>query len=457
MYERKCYQELLAWKKRSHGQTALLIEGARRVGKTTLVEAFTSAEYASHLTIDFSQTTDEVRTIFRQHSNDIDTLLRMLQLYHNVELTPGESAIVFDEVQRFPLAREMVKHLVADGRFDYLETGSLISIKKNVQDIVIPSEEDRIALRPLDFEEYLWAIDRRMLAQEIRACRQSLATLPEALHSQATRLFNEYLVVGGMPTSIRAFARDATFFECDREKRRILALYTDDIAKFGGEDARRALSIFLGIPGQLSAQSKRFNFSTLKKGERFENYESALRWLEDAHMVNVCRLCTDPNVGYKLTVDESKVKVYMGDTGLLVSHAFSDNDDSHRIQRDLQFGRVSANRGMIAENAIAQQLRALKENLFFHTWNEPPADATAKKERPREIDFLLTRAYSDAAGKLRISPVEVKSSKRYSTISLDDFKVRYSKRVGDEIVFHPKQLKVEGRRQYLPLYMAFCV
>lgn len=454
MFERKCYEKLVKWKDRSNGRTALLVEGVRRVGKTTLVEAFAGAEYDAHLVIDFSKTTDEVRNTFRRHADDIGTLLRMLQLLHGVELPERRSAIVFDEVQRFPPAREMIKHLVADGRFDYLETGSLISIKKNTEGIVIPSEEDRVALPPLDFEEYLWACGKRLLAEEIRRCFEARAVLPDALHRQAMRLFDEYLVVGGMPQAVTAFVEDETFSECEREKRRILALYEDDIAKFGGADSRRALAVFKGIPGQLSANSKRFNFSTLKRGLRYEDYESALNWLEDSRIVNVCRLCTDPNVGFRLTADESRLKCYMGDTGLLVSHAFADADENLEIQRALQFGRVSVNRGMLVENYVAQQLRAGGYNLFYYSWEEPAKDARSSKPRPREIDFLLTRGFSDAAGKLRVSPVEAKSTKTYSTVSLDDFARRFPKCVGDEFVLHTKQLRIEGKRLYLPLYMA---
>lgn len=457
MFERKCYSKLLEWKNESKGATALLVEGARRVGKTTLVEQFARNEYEKHILIDFSRAAKELLDVFRSHKDDIDTLLRMIQLYFDVELPLRRSVIIFDEVQRFPVARELIKHLVADGRFDYIETGSLISIKKNVEDIVIPSEEDRVTLRPLDFEEYLWATGNRLLSQEIRRCREGLEPLPNPLHDKATRLFNEYMIVGGMPQSVSAFAEDATFSSCERAKRRILRLYLDDIEKFGGRDARNALSIFEEVPGQLSAGSKRFQFSTLRKGSRYRDYESALRWLEDAHMVNVCRLCNDPNVGYKLTADDTSLKCYMSDTGLLVSHAFSDNDDALVIQRALQFGKISVNKGMIVENAVAQQLRASGRRLFYHAWSEPPLSPESKSPRTREIDFLITKGFSDAAGKLRVCPIEVKSTKSYSTISLDDFKRRYKKRIGDEIVLHPKQLKVQSNRTFLPLYMSFCM
>lgn len=459
VFTRKLYDTMLRWKSESQGHSALLIEGARRVGKTTIAREFAQNEYDSFLFIDFSQVDHDVRNIFQEHRGDLDTLLRMLQLYFGIDLTPRHSLVVFDEVQRFPAAREMIKHLVADGRFDYLETGSLVSIRKNVQDIVIPSEEERVSLWPLDFEEYLWALGKRSLADEVRDCRESLRPLPDPLHRQCQRLFNEYMLVGGMPQAVNAFLEEKTFLRADKVKHQILALYAEDMEKFGGADARRAYSIFQGIPGQLSQGSKRFKFSTLGRGSRYRAYESALRWLEDSRVVNICRLCNDPNVGFKLSADESEdssLKCYMADTGLLVTSVFDGEEGTEEIYRDIQFGKLSINKGMFVENAVAQQLRAAGKPLYYYSWNEPPTQE-GKRPRPREIDFLVTKRFSDAADKPRVCPIEVKSTKSYSTVSLDDFKRHFGKRVGDEIVLHPKQLKVDGHRVYLPLYMSFCV
>lgn len=459
IFERKAYRHLLDWKKESQGQTAMLVEGARRVGKTTLVKEFAAREYGSTLYIDFGHVDKQVLDIFRNHCGDTPVLLRMLQLYFGVELRERDSLVVFDEVQRFPLAREEIKHLVADGRFDYVETGSLVSIKKNSESIVIPSEEERIRLNPLDFEEYLWACGRRMLADEIRRSRESLEPLPPSIHNLACRLFDEYMLVGGMPRPVAVFVATGDFARCDKEKRLILRLYDEDIQKFGGTCADKARAIWRQIPGQLSKGSKRFMLSSVSKSARYRGFESALSWLEDSHTVNFCRRCTDPNVGFRLTEDEGNFKCYMADTGLLVSHAFADGADVRQVYRALQFGEVSINRGMFVENVVAQQLRAGGRELFYHTWEESSAspDGSPKKPRPREIDFLITKGFSDAAGKLRVCPVEVKSGKRYSTVSLDDFKKRWPKRVGDEIVLHPRQLKVEGHRAYLPLYMSYCI
>ena len=456
IFRRKCYKKLLEWKQKSNGKTALLVEGARRVGKTTLVTEFAKNEYSDFIYIDFSKVSKQTLDIFRNERADIDTFLRMLQLDCGKMLTPRDALVIFDEVQRFPIAREYIKHLVADGRFDYIETGSLISIRKNVEDILIPSEEERIDLAPLDFEEYLWANELDIYAQEIRNCRENLTPLPDSIHSKCMRLFSEYMLVGGMPQAVEAYVEEKDFRLPDKIKRQIIELYREDIQKFGDNVARRARVIFDDVPGQLSSANKRFKFAGLDGGDRFEQFEPALSWLADAHMINICCLCNDPNVGYRLHADSSSLKCYMADTGLLVSLAFSDGPELLDIHRDIQFGRVSVNKGMFVENVIAQQLCARNHSLFYYSWNEP-AKKAGGKAKPREIDFLITRGFSNAAGKPRVCPIEVKSSKSYSTVSLEDFSKRFAKRTGDEFVLHPKQLKVEGKRQFLPLYMSFCV
>lgn len=455
-FRRKCYSQLLEWKNASAGKTAVLVEGARRVGKTTLVTEFAKREYADYLYIDFSKADRATLDLFRDQRSDIDTFLRMLQLNYGKLLTPRNAVVIFDEVQRFPIAREYIKHLVADGRFDYIETGSLISIRKNVTDIVIPSEEERLSLEPLDFEEYLWACGLAIYADEIRRCRSALVPLPDSIHAKCMRLFNEYMLVGGMPQAVEAFIEDADFRRPDKVKRQILALYREDMEKFGGAEARKARVIFDDVPDQLSAASKRFKFNGLEGGNRFEQFEPAITWLADAHLINPCSLCCDPNVGYRLHADASSLKCYLADTGLLVSLAFDDGPELVDVHRDIQFGRVSVNRGMLVENAVAQQLRARGHALFYYSWSEAPRDEGGRA-RPREIDFLVTRGFSNAAGKPRVCPIEVKSSKAYSTVSLDDFGRHFADRVGEEYVLHPKQLKVEGKRVYLPLYMAFCL
>lgn len=456
MFRRRCYERLLEWKRASNGGTAVLIEGARRVGKTTIAQAFAAAEYEDSIYIDFSKVPRAVADLFYNEREDVDTFLRMLQLHYAKRLPARKSVVILDEVQRLPVAREYVKHLVADGRFDYIETGSLISIRRNTADIVIPSEEERVTLNPLDFEEYLWAAGYEVYADAIREAYDARAALPDAVHAKIARLFDEYMLVGGMPQSVAAFLDAADFAPCDRVKRSILDLYLEDIGKFGGGEARRARALFRAIPGQLSASSKRFKFASASRGGRYEDYETAIDWLEDAHLANPCRLCSDPSVGLGLSEEASSLKLYMADTGLLVTQAFADEASSAMVHREVQFGRVSLNKGMVVENVVAQQLRASGHALFYHSWSEPGLSVGAKP-RPREVDFLLARPFADAAGKLRVTPVEVKSSKSYSTVSLDDFGSRYGRRAGEEIVLHPKQMRVEGRRSYLPLYMAHLV
>jgi hypothetical protein len=454
MFKRKCYNKLLDWKHESNGRTAILVEGARRVGKTTLIQQFAQDNYDDYIYIDFSKVPTEVARIFRDEREDTDTFLRLLLLYYGKRLPERRSVIIFDEVQRLPIAREYIKHLVADGRFDYIESGSLISIKKNVTDIVIPSEEERVTLNPMDFEEYLWALNQEVLADSIREARINLAPLPDFMHKRAMRLFSEYMLFGGMPQSVNEFIQTQNFDRCDKIKSQILSLYIEDIEKFGSADARRALAIFRQIPSQLSAASKRFKFGSIKPSARFDSYESALNWLKDAHLANICTLCTDPSAGFMLHSDETQFKCYMADTGLLVSHTFSDAPSSLHVQQELQFGRLNINRGMLTENIVAQQLKAQEYGLYFYKWKEEGGSTRCLE---REIDFLFLRGFSDAGGKLRVCPIEVKSSKNYKTVSLDDFSARFKKRIGNEIVLHPKQLKVEGRRQYLPLYMSFCL
>lgn len=461
MFKRKLYAKMLDWKESSAGSSALLLEGARRVGKTTLAKQFAEQEYESSLYIDFSIANRDVLDIFSDHSDDVDTLLRMLQLYYGKQLARRKSVLIFDEVQNFSKARELIKHLVADGRFDYIETGSLISIKKNVAGIVIPSEEDRLTLHPMDFEEYLWAGGDELLPDAIRDAFSKNEPLHDAIHKKAERLFDEYMLVGGMPQAVQAFVEDKDFVRCDRIKRRILALYGEDMEKFSGADGRRAYSVFQEIPEQLSRGSKRFKFTSLGNSARYREYESAIRWLEDSHLVNICRKCNDPNIAFKMTAEDSSLKCYMADTGLLVSLAFADDSASMEAYRSIQLGKVSINRGMIAENVVAQQLRANGHALFYYDWKEKPNSSKGVsgggKMRPREIDFLIIQKYKNAANKLRVSPIEVKSGRSYSTISLDDFSKKFKDRVGCEYVLHPRQLQKSGDRIACPLYMSLCL
>lgn len=453
MLKRKLYDALLAWKHESNGRVALLIEGARRVGKSTIVEEFARQEYASHIIIDFARVSPQVRELFETQREDVGTFLTYLAAYYGVTLHERASLIVFDEVQRFPLAREFVKYLVADGRYDYIETGSLISIKRNVEGIVIPSEERKLRMEPLDFEEFLWATGDEQLAGLIRASRQTLKPLPDALHRKAERLWREYLLVGGMPQAVVAYLDGRDFGKVDQVKRGILDLYADDVSKYAGPDAPRVRRLLASVPAQLARHEKRLVYARLDEKSRASSWVQPLAWLEEARIVNVCRKSTDPSIGLALNVDDAAVKCYMADTGLLVTQSFAVGqmtpDETYRA---ILFGQLGINEGMLVENAVAQQLKASGDDLYFFS-SYDRSDAAGNME----IDFLVVRGYANAAMKPRVSPVEVKSGKSYRTVSLDKFKRRFNTRVGAQFVLHPRPLKVEGDRVYLPLYMAHCL
>ncbi|WP_080802320.1 ATP-binding protein [Arabiibacter massiliensis] len=452
LFKRKAYDDLLAWKQ-GNGESAILIEGARRTGKSTLAERFAQAEYESYLLINFETAPQEVRDIFNDYRDNVDTFFKYLLAYYGVRLERRRSLIIFDEVQRFPIARSYIKHLVADGRFDYMETGSLISIKKNVEDILIPSEEDKIDLGPLDFEEFLWATGNTALADLIAESFESGRALPSPLHRKASQLWREYLLVGGMPQSVAAYLETDDFAQADRAKRRILNLYREDIMKFGGEDASRATAVFDAVPGQLAKHEKKFTLASARPGARYREYAGAFFWLEDARMVNLCLNVTDPNVGLDLSAERSNFKCYLGDTGLLSTLAFGDRKETlDSLYRNVLFGKISVNEGMLVENAVAQQLRANGHKLRFYSHRND-----AKAADTMEIDFLIVREYANAGLKPRLSPLEVKSSNRFSTRSLDKFKAKFGKRVGTELVLIPKPFSIEGDRMQLPLYMGFCL
>ncbi len=450
MFKRKAYEKLLAWKTRSNGKTALLVEGARRVGKSTLVRELGANEYRSCLVIDFFQAPDEVKQYFRDYSNNLDTLFLYLSVYYSVELYERESLVIFDEVQMFPFARGMLKYLVEDGRFDYIETGSLLSIKQNIDGIVIPSEEETLELAPFDFEEFLWAMKEAPLAQLIGTSFNELKPLPDALHRRAYALFREYMLVGGMPQSVTAYVEERKFEPVNRVKNQIIDLYRNDVARFARGYEFKVVSVLDGIPGQLSKLEKKYPLSSISTTARMRTYEEAFFWLADARIANVCYASSDPSVGLGLSMDQTSLKCYMADTGLLVTLALSLGAvDEETVYRSVLRGEVGLNEGMLTENVVAQELRAHGHRLFFYS----QSGKKTGQER-MEIDFVIVRPYANAAGKPRVSPVEVKSPRQYGTSSLDKFSSAFGKHIGTQFVLHPKQLKADGDRMYLPLYMA---
>jgi predicted AAA+ superfamily ATPase len=444
---RKLYDRLLDWKKNGSGETALLIEGARRVGKSYLVEKFAQAEYRSYLLIDFNRVSDDVRGLFENYLDDLDTLFLYLSSYYNTKLYERETLIILDEVQLCPRARSAIKYLVADGRYDYVETGSLVSIKKNVKDIVLPSEERSIKMYPMDFEEFLWALGNETLMGLIEMCFTDRRALGQAMHRKAMDYFRQYMIVGGMPQAVSRYAETHDFDAVDRIKRDVLTLYRADIAKHANGHEMRVASIFDEIPAQLGKREKRFFLSSLKKDARLRDYEDALFWLDDAMVVNTCYRACEPNIGLRLNRDRPTLKCYLADTGILVSHAFDENGlVSEEIYKKLLMGKLEVNKGMLIENIVAQMLVAAGHQLYFYS-NASRED----KESRMEIDFLVAK--SKVSSRHNISPIEVKSGKNYTLSSITKFQKKYHEQLHTPYVLHTGDYKNERGVVYLPVYM----
>ena len=451
IFNRKIYSKFLEWKNEANGTKALLVEGARRIGKSTVVEEFAKREYKSYILIDFAKASDDVKSYFHLHLDDLDTFYMLLSVSYGKELFPRESLIIFDEVQLFPKAREAIKYLVADGRYDFIETGSLISIKENVKEIVIPSEERHIKMYPMDFEEFCWALNEKPLIQYIHSCYKKREPLERTLHNKAMLIFKQYLLVGGMPKSVVAFLENQkNYGKADAEKRDILTLYRSDIMKIKAQYRAKVLAIFDQIPGLLSRHEKRVVFNRVVEGSTAEQYEETFFWLADSMIANECRKTNDPNVGLSLTESDTYIKCYMGDTGLLVSHAFDENelleDD---VYKQILAGKLGLNEGMLYENAIAQMLTANGHRLFFYTqYNEET------RHNDIEIDFIIS---NNSKTKYKMYPIEVKSSARYSTKSLLKFKEKFKSRIGGCYIIHPRNLMEKDDILCIPPYMTICL
>jgi len=441
--KRKIYNDLLEWKKRSGGATALMIEGARRVGKTFLCEQFAENEYKSHIIIDFGNAPQEVTDLFLNESSNIDLFYAKLSAFYSVILYKRESVLVFDEVQQFPRARQLVKYLVADGRYDFIETGSLIRLKKNVQDIIIPSEEEHIEMFPLDFEEFLWAIGDNVTIPFIRQCFEAKAPLGQALHRKVMNDFRQYILVGGMPQAVLEYVSTKDFGAVDSVKRRILKLYRDDVSKFAAGYEDKVFAIFDGIPGQLSKKEKKYRLSSISKKARFRGYEDSFIWLNEAMVVNTCLNATDPNIGLALSADITTQKCYMADTGLLVTHTFMDRPFiDNELYRAILFDKLSINEGMIMENIAAQTLRRNGYKLYFYSRCDKE-----RRENHMEIDFLITE-------KKKIAPIEIKSGNYKSHSSLDKFRKKFSSNLSNSYILYTKDVTIKNGIIHLPLYMA---
>lgn len=436
IFKRKLYDRLLEWKQVQNGKTAILIEGARRVGKSTLVEQFAKNEYDSYILIDFNEASDEVKSLFNNLMNK-DFIFLQLQALYNVVLKERKSVIIFDEVQKCPLARQAIKYLVKDGRYDYIETGSLISIKKNTKNITIPSEEERVTLYPMDYEEFLWALGDEATVPLLRTFYERRLPLDRA-HRDKMRDFRLYMLVGGMPQAVNEYIETNNFSMVDHVKRGIIKVYQDDFQKLDGTG--RLETLFMEIPSQLSQTSNRYKPYTVLGQVDDDKLTELLKDLEDSKTALFSYHSNEPNVGMSLTKDISKFKIFCADTGIFVTLAFWDKDHTENlIYQNLLNDKLSTNLGYVYENMIAQMLAASGNKLFYYTW---PKDETHNYE----IDFLLSRGS-------KLHPIEVKSSGYKSHKSLDVFCQKYSHVVERRYLIYTKDLKKDEETLLLPVYM----
>ena len=444
---RKIYEKLLEWKEKRKGESALLIEGARRVGKSYIVEEFAKREYRSYILIDFNIASDDIKNLFDNYLDNLDMLFMYLCNYTGKKLYPRESLVIFDEVQFCPRARAAIKYLVEDQRYDYIETGSLVSIKKNTEGILIPSEEEVLELYPMDFEEFLWACGDDMLMNFIGEKFHQSQPMGQAMHRKAMDYFRQYLIVGGMPQAVQKYVDTHDFEETDRVKRQILNLYRNSIAQYAGNYVAKVTSIYDELPSQLQKHEKRFRLVDLNKEARLRDYESAFFWLADARIINICYNTTEPSIGLELKRDNLSLKCYMADTGLLISHSFDERGIvSQEIYQKILKDKLESNNGMIIENIVAQMLRTSGHKLFFYS-NSDRED----KDSRMEIDFLIAK--DKITSRHNISPIEVKSSVRYTLTSLNKCIKKYGNYLSTPYVLHAADFKQENDITYLPLYM----
>ena len=415
----------------------MLIEGARRVGKSTLAIEFARNEYESFILIDFANITPELSNLVERHITDLDYFFNRLQLLSRVNLVKRRSVIIFDEVQLQPLARQAIKYLVADGRYDYIETGSLISIKKNVKDIVIPSEEDSFQLFPMDYEEFLWAKGDEVTFGLLRQAWNEKMSLGDDVNRRLLRDFRLYMLVGGMPQAVESYLETNNFYHVDSVKRRILKLYIEDFEKI--DSTGKAKTLFQAIPAELSNKASHYQSSTIIEGTSSKQMNNLLTLMAESMTVNIAYRCNDPHVGMRLNSDFSRYKIYLGDTGLFVSLAFWDKDFTENIiYEKLLSDKLSANLGYVYENMVAQLLRSVGSELFYYTF-------LSKSNHIYEVDFLLSRN-----GKL--CPVEVKSSGYKTHKSLDEFSLKFSSRIGGKYLVYTKDYRRDGDMEYVPVY-----
>ena len=442
---RKAYEKLLRWKNDSGSSKAILIKGARRVGKSYLAEAFAKNEYQSYITIDFASPLKGTKAIFEKYGNrhSLTEFFNQLSVLYGVPLFERRSVLIFDEIQKYPKARELIKYLVADGRYDYIETGSLISIQKNVKDIVIPSEEEELLLHPLDFEEFLSAQNDTVTIPFLREAYRTRRPLGNMLKPMMDKL-RTYMLVGGMPQSVVEYAASGNIDRVERVKRGIIKLYREDIAKYAEGYAAEARAIFDSIPSQLAHHDKKIKYSSLGEGDRFSSYKDAVRWIDDSMVGSLCAGTDQPALFGEFTVQPSKLKCYMGDTGLLLTMAAGTNYLRSDLYKSFMRGSLSVNQGMMTENLVAQALSSRDMPLRFY--EKTVADGVGTKKY--EVDFLLF-----VNG--RTVPLEVKSGQAANHPSLDHYCRTFKKQIAQGIVLTKGDLRITDRYTYLPLPMAW--
>lgn len=446
--KRKIYSQLLEWKEKRCHKEALLIDGARRVGKSWIVKEFARNEFETYIFIDFTEATKAILNLFRTYKGKWDEFFMHLQLETGVKLHSGKSLIVFDEIQKFPEAREAIKYLVKDGRYSYIETGSLMSINANVKGINIPSEEHRIDMHPMDFEEFLWALGDEVMMDYVRDCFRNKKPLGQSLHRKMMDYLRLYMIVGGMPQAVAEWVETKDFDEVDRIKRNILALYRSDISKYALRQEARVTKIYDTIPSQLQKHEKKFTLSALGKGTRSRNVETAFFWLSESRVVNTCFSASEPVVGLEMKLNDAARKLYMADTGLLISHAFTEAAiKAEELYRKLMHDKLEVNKGMLVENLVAQMLHTAGHKLYFYS-----SYSKTNSEERMEVDFLIPKPL--ISNRHNIHPIEVKSSTRYTLTSLKRFVGKFENAVAEPIVLHTGDVKQDGNILYLPLYMA---
>ena len=437
-FKRKIYNTMLKWKSERNGDTALLIQGARRIGKSTIAEEFARHEYKSYILIDFSKVSKEVRDLFNDIS-DLNYLFLRLQFIYQVQLYERGSVLIFDEVQLQPLARQAIKHLVKDHRYDYIETGSLISVRSKSRNILVPSEETKVEMYPMDYEEFRWALGDTATIPLLRTAFEKKMPLGDAVHRKLMRDFRLYMLVGGMPQAVSAYIRTNNFTAVDQTKRDIIALYEEDFRKI--DDSGRAKALYDAIPAQLSRNALRYQVGKAIAEERVGRITNIVKEMEDSMTVNVVYHSDDPNAGLALTKNEEYFKMYASDTGLFVTLAFKDADITENVIYDkLLNDKLSTNMGYVYENVIAQMLRATGKNLFYHTI------PYAEGKKYYEIDFVIP-------DKHKISPIEVKSSGYKTHKSLDEFCSKFSDRIMNKYLIYNKDYRRENGVEYIPVYM----